>query len=549
MISGSIIVLLLPLLTALPAYVFRQRRSLEVLMGMLACGLVVGVLLLPYDRSNNLLIGTLDLGRPIEFLGVTLRMYAYDQIALSMIFLCAMILFALSWRTSQGRTFIPLGLCVLSIMSAGLMIRPFAYSGLLFVIAAALVAIMIQAEHIGERSTHGAMRYLILSTLALPAFLGAGYYFNQANASGLTEEAAAVLFDNASIFLGGGFVLLLGAFPLFTWTHLVANDAPPLTTAFVATVCSGTISFFYLALKQELSWFRNLDGNTYIVAVSLIMIVVGGVLAWAQMSFSRLIASALSVDIGANLLMLNQHVHQSVEAVALNVVSLTLSLGAVAIGLAVLRGKARDDDFDELMGAARTGTSARLAALAICAGGMSLSGLPGSIGFVTRWVQARTIASTDTELAVGLLVAFASVGIGFLRGVSALISEKPNATPQAQPTNPDDAPKPPINAVPALNAPAPSAFDAMPTEVTPMTELLPQEMPLAANEIGALKESQSVFEPQPQDNMAETLAERIAPLAISLPVIISLAIFYFGMSPVIFTTMAASLSRLFSFYR
>jgi hypothetical protein len=164
-------------------------------------------------------------------------------------------------------------------------------------------------------------------------------------------------------------------------------------------------------------------------------------------------------------------------------------------------------------------------------------------------VQARTIASTDTELAVGLLVAFASVGIGFLRGVSALISEKPNATPQAQPTNPDDAPKPPINAVPALNAPAPSAFDAMPTEVTPMTELLPQEMPLAANEIGALKESQSVFEPQPQDNMAETLAERIAPLAISLPVLISLAIFYFGMSPVIFTTMAASLSRLFSFYR
>lgn len=546
MISGSIFVLLLPLLTAVPAYIFRQRRGLEVLLGTLACGLVFGILLLPYDRSNNFLVSTLDLSRPIEFLGVSIRMRPYDQIALSIIFLCAMILFLLSWRTSQGWSFIPLGLCVLSIMSAGLMIRPFTFSGLLFVIAAALIAIMIQAEHVGERSTHGAMRYLTLSALALPAFLGASYYFNQGNANS-NPDVATALFETASIFLGAGFVLLLGAFPLFTWTHLVANDAPPITTAFIAVVAGGITSFLYLSLKQEFLWLRNLDGNVYVATISLIMIAAGGALAWAQRSFSRLIASALSVDIGANWLMLTQHVHQSVEAVALNVVSLTLSLGAVAIGLAILRGKARDDSYVSLTGAARTGNNERLAALAICVGGISLSGMPGSIGFVTRWVQARTIAITDIELAVGLLLALASVGIGFLRGVTAIISEKPAVA--VSPTSAATASPAPMPESSMIAAPVP-ADATLPPPSDALSDNAMVAEATAPNLPAELAEQPAIIPAnQLADVLAHDIAERIAPLAISLPALVSITIFYFGLSPVLFTNLSASLSRLFSFYR
>ena len=64
---------------------------------------------------------------------------------------------------------------MLAAVSGALMIRPFVFAALALEAAAALAALMIQAERNGERSTLASMRYLITTTLALPLFLGADY--------------------------------------------------------------------------------------------------------------------------------------------------------------------------------------------------------------------------------------------------------------------------------------------------------------------------------------------------------------------------------------
>jgi NADH:ubiquinone oxidoreductase subunit 2 (subunit N) len=513
MIPGAVIVILIPLMAAVPAFVFRQKRSYEVLMASLACGLVIGILLLPYSRINNMIIANIDIGRAVVIGTLTFKIQPYDQLALQILFLSGFILFGLSWRASQGWSFIPLGLITLAFFSASLIVRPFVFSGFIFVLAAALVAIMIQAEHVGERSTHGAMRYLTIMTLALPAFLGVHYYWQQSTASALAVEQAQANLSNASTLLGIVLVMLLGAFPLFTWTHYVANDAPPLMTAFVAVVWGGVVSFFFLALKQEFVWARTLDNNGYLKFLSIVMIAWGGLLAWAQPAFSRLVACAITIDIGVSLFLLISNNHESVEAISFGVISQVLSLGAVAVGLAVIRGNRRGDIFSDLRGIANADNAKRIAIFALCAGGLSLGGFPGSIGFVGRWLQTHAIALDDVEMAVGVILASVSVSIGFIRGIALLIENKP-ATTESK------------TAEASLSSPT----------------LLESPKLNNANETASELESD-------EEATEGNSIERIAPFALTLPVIISVAIIYFGLSPMWFTSLSAALSRIFSFYR
>jgi formate hydrogenlyase subunit 3/multisubunit Na+/H+ antiporter MnhD subunit len=61
--------------------------------------------------------------------------------------------------------------------------------------------------------------------------------------------------------------------------------------------------------------------------------------------------------------------------------------------------------------------------MALLAGGLSIAGLPGTVGFVARWSSARAYSSTDAEGLVLLLVACGSVGLGVMRGVIAMASQ------------------------------------------------------------------------------------------------------------------------------
>ena len=182
MIPAPLLIIVVPIVAAIPAYFLRRWRVIEVFIAAIACGFVILLLSRPVDAGNALSLGsfTIDLQTPVNMFGRVLAVRISDRIPLLLLFSVALALFLLGLTVSQGWTFIPLGLGILALVSTGLMIRPFVYMALAFEAAAAVAAIMIQAERNGKDSTRGAMRYLIISTIALPAFLGAGYAVTQA---------------------------------------------------------------------------------------------------------------------------------------------------------------------------------------------------------------------------------------------------------------------------------------------------------------------------------------------------------------------------------
>jgi formate hydrogenlyase subunit 3/multisubunit Na+/H+ antiporter MnhD subunit len=417
MLSAALLVIAIPLAGALLAYLGRRWQTLEVLIALLALGAGIVLLAQPITGAITLPGLTIDIDTPLNLLGRVLRIREPERVPLLLLFSSTAIIFAMSWRAPQGWTFIPIGLAVLAAMSAALLIRPFVYAALALEAAAALAVLMIQGERQGERSTTGAMRYLVCATLALPLFLLAGWSIDRAGTVNLTDaNAVAAAYGPSIVFLLAGFAMLFGAIPLYSWIHPVAKDAPPLVTAFLGAVGIGAVTFLLLSFWQAFAWLRTspVQANAF-AAGGMVMLLFGGGLAWAQRSFSRVLACALFVELGCILLMFNSNTPLATESLAFSIIARAIGLSVFGIGIWRLRAMRGSDDFDDIRNVNDLWTT-----LALLAGGLSLAGLPGTVGFVARWTSARAYSSTDAEGLVLLLVACGSVGIGVMRGVLAM---------------------------------------------------------------------------------------------------------------------------------
>jgi NADH:ubiquinone oxidoreductase subunit 2 (subunit N) len=93
-----------------------------------------------------------------------------------------------------------------------------------------------------------------------------------------------------------------------------------------------------------------------------------------------------------------------------------LSAGLFGIGVALLRQRAGGDDFDAVAG---LGQREPWIALAIGLGGLSMAGLPGTVGYVALSTGFGALG-TETELVLVVMLANISVAIGLLNGLTAL---------------------------------------------------------------------------------------------------------------------------------
>jgi len=423
MIPAAPLVVLIPLASGVALFALQRWLRAEAVFAALVC-LFVGLAIILLPASPLPIVPGADvvisLDAPLDVLGRTLRVQSEDRVLLGLLFIASALLFLLSWRAPQGRPFVPLGLMVLAALVTALLVRPFLYAALAFEVAAAFAVLMIQAERGGERSTLGALRYLSAATLAMPLLLLAGWVIDSASAPSPIDAASAEsTYGSAVVLLLASFGLLLGAIPIFTWIHPVFRDAPPLVAAFLAAVGLGAAGFLLMKLIQAYPWLRLVPlFSQSLIAGGLIMVAFGGVLAWAQRSFSRLMACAVFVEVGCLLLNLGSISRAGAEAVAFSLPARALALGTFGLGVWRLREARNSDDFVAVRGLRDV-----WAGLALGIGGLSLAGLPGTLGFVSRWLTVQAYGLSDPESLALLTFAQVSIGIGLVRGLSAMFQQ------------------------------------------------------------------------------------------------------------------------------
>jgi formate hydrogenlyase subunit 3/multisubunit Na+/H+ antiporter MnhD subunit len=407
-IEGPLLLLAGLVLAAGGVYVLRRVESVAALLAAAvtaALGLVV--LLLPLDKAFPILGRPVLLGATVPFQELSLTVTPATRGLLVFLLGMAALAFLLAWLSYQGRTFYPFGLVMLALWALAAMMEPLSLSPLPLALASILGVFLIQAGKAGD--TRGAWRQLLFPTLGVPIFLIAAWYVDQAP---LNPDDLAPL-KIAGWLLIGGFVLLLQPAPLHVAMPAVARRSPPVVAAFLWLGGQATALFLLQRFLSMYPWLASsVDSSRWLLWLGVFTALVGGAMAASHDNLGHFFGYAAVHDYGILLTAMALRSDIGVPAVAWLMVTRTLALFTLAVGVAVIRHHMETDRLVALRGAV-----SRLpwAVIALVAGGFALAGMPLTAQFGSRWSLLQLVALIDIRWALLVVLASGGVVLGAVR--------------------------------------------------------------------------------------------------------------------------------------
>jgi formate hydrogenlyase subunit 3/multisubunit Na+/H+ antiporter MnhD subunit len=415
MIPGPLLLIGLPLIAAPVVYLTRRRALIaSTLAAGTSLGLGLACLRLPLDAPSTFLGQSVQLGQPVFVLGRELALQPAGALALGFVFVLGAVVFFLACHIPQGRLFCPVGLILLSMISANVMIRHLLFAALALWLAGIVATFLIQENH--HNSVRGALRYVTMHTLAVPPFLITSWLLDLY----IEDPGNLAPLRTFAILLTLGFSILLAVAPFQGWVTAVAKDAPPLGTALLFSAENVAVLLLLASLLRRHPWL--LDDPLLFQALTwggLLMVGLGGLMAPVQQDFGHLLGYGIMVDMGGMLMALatasDLGVSVALALIGFRAVSLTMT----GMGLSAIRQRTGSDAFADLGGTAR---QRPMATAALILGGLSLAGLPPLAGFAGRWALLDFFAPEHILWCWLIFLAGCGVAIGYLRGLRATLA-------------------------------------------------------------------------------------------------------------------------------
>ena len=426
--SGVVLILGFPLLAALLVYLLRRwPLPSSGVAGMSALLLATLLWRWPNDKPVVFLGRLIHVNEPVVLLGQTFAMQPTAQWVIGFLAVALAATHLSAWRVSQGRSFFPFSLVMLSLFSAVLTIQPVWRSPVLLAVTMAIAAFVVQAGRRG--STRGATRALWLPVLAAPLFLLAAWFASQAPLDPENTRSLEVAAQVASL----GLILLLAPWPLHGPAVSLGEDAPPLVAAWLLTALAVVGVTLLRTLLVQYEW---LQGATLFYTLPTLrlgeLLVLGGLATclWAglaaavQEDLARLWSYAALFTYGAVLISLGLGARGSWSLVWLLLIARTVGLIVAGYGLAVIRQRAGSrTDLESVQGLA---TRLPVTSTAFLLGILSLAGLPLTAGFSGQWALMQALGSRDWLQAVVVLAGALGLIVGVIRSLRSLLGPLSN---------------------------------------------------------------------------------------------------------------------------
>ncbi len=246
----------------------------------------------------------------------------------------------------------------------------------------------------GERRVYAAVKFF-LYTLVGSLFMLIGFlaiYFSHAEATGVHTFDLIQLLDGVlpphvqfwafwALFLG--FAIKVPLFPFHTWLPDAHVEAPTAGSVILAGVLlkMGTYGFvrFSLPLMPE----ATIKAIPFIMALCLIGIIYGALVAWVQPDVKKLVAYSSVSHLGFIMLGLFTLTFQGIQGGVLQMINHGLSTGALFLLVGVLYERRHTRMLDQFGGLA-----AKMPIFAVMLGIATFSsiGLPGLNGFIGEFL-------------------------------------------------------------------------------------------------------------------------------------------------------------------
>lgn len=412
MVGGVVLLLTVLVLVMVAVYVLRRLEPTAAgLAAVTALLLAVAVWRLPLHAPALLAGRAVVMGQELRAGGFVLQITPASQALLVFLLATGAATFLLAWRTYQGRTLYPFGLALLGLWIVTATMQPLTLAPFVLSLASILAVFLIQAGKAG--STRGAWRQMLFPTLAVPLFLVAAWYIDQAP----LNPDDATPYRIASWLLIAGFLLLLQPAPLHVAVSSLANHAPPVVASFLWTGGQATTLFLLQRVLITYPWLAStMDSSSWLLWAGVLTAALGGLLAATQNSLGAFAGYAGVYDYGVLLVAMALRNTAGVPVTIWLLLTRTMALLTVATGAAIIRHHMQSDRLDRIRGAI-----SRLpgAVCALLSGGFALAGMPLTVQFASRWALLQLVAENDVRWSLLLVLGAVGVLVGTIRAAQA----------------------------------------------------------------------------------------------------------------------------------
>jgi len=277
----------------------------------------------------------------------------------------------------------------------GILVSADAFNIFVFMEISSLASYILIAGGPDRRSLPAVFKYLIMGTMGATFYLiGVGLVYMMTGTLNLAdmEVRVAEVNDIKPVLVAAGFITLglalKGAvFPLHVWLPNAYTHSPHMVTVFLAA-CATKVSIYVLIRFDFFVFQANLlehanQFSLFLMPLAVLGILVASAVAVFEGHIKRLFAASSVAQIGYVLLGASMVSIAGLSASLTHMFNHALAKGGMFMAIACLAYHYKDLRLDELRGVART-MPWTAAALLVC--GMSLIGMPGTAGFISKWL-------------------------------------------------------------------------------------------------------------------------------------------------------------------
>jgi multicomponent Na+:H+ antiporter subunit D len=245
-----------------------------------------------------------------------------------------------------------------------------------------------------RRALKAAFSYLIMGTVGGTFILiGVGLMYQMTGTLNIAElaERLRMVEPNRTMvvafaFLAVGTAIKLAVFPLHQWLPNAYAYAPAMVSAFLAATAT-KVSYYVLARLVFTVFgaayvFGTLGFDKILLPASLLAMFIGSTAAIYQTDLKRLLAYSSIAQIGYMTLGLSMNSHYGLTGGLVHLFNHALMKGGLFLVVACVVFRLSTSKVDDFRG---LGHRMPLTMAAFVIGGLSLIGVPGTVGFVSKW--------------------------------------------------------------------------------------------------------------------------------------------------------------------
>jgi multicomponent Na+:H+ antiporter subunit D len=327
---------------------------------------------------------------------------------------------------------------------AGIVVAADAFNIFVFMEISSLASYVLIAGGPDRRALPAVFKYLVMGTIGATFYLiGVGLIYMMTGTLNLADMEQRILevADQRPILAAAGFItvglaLKAAVFPLHVWLPNAYTYAPHMVTAFLAA-CSTKVSLYVLLRFDFFVMQGNLEGHalqfaTYLMPLALLGILIGSGVAMFERNLKRLLAFSSVAQIGYIMLGASLVTVAGLSAGILHIFNHALAKGALFLAVAAIAMASSGVRLEDLGGVARR---MPWTFIALLISGLSLIGVPGTAGFVSKWfliTAAMELGAIGLPL-VGVILISSLMAVVYVWRIveAAYFGAAPASAPQA----------------------------------------------------------------------------------------------------------------------